>query len=56
MGFVRKLAARNLLSDRFGTLCAIVGVALGTATVDTILVLDVNTERAAEIKPEGARI
>ena len=56
MGFVRKLAARNLLSDRFGTLCAIVGVALGTATVDTILVLDVNTERAAEIKPEVARI
>ena len=41
----RKLAPRNLLADRFGTLCAIIGVALGTATVNTVLILDVNTRR-----------
>jgi putative ABC transport system permease protein len=40
---VRLLAARNLRSDRFGTLAAILGVALGTATVDVVVVLDVNT-------------
>ncbi|MFT3764253.1 MAG: FtsX-like permease family protein [Minicystis sp.] len=40
---VRVLAARNLRSDRFGTLAAIAGVALGTATVNVVLVLDVNT-------------
>jgi putative ABC transport system permease protein len=42
---VRVLAARNLWSDRFGTLAAILGVALGTATVNVVLVLDVNTVR-----------
>jgi putative ABC transport system permease protein len=42
---VRLLAARNLRADRFGTLAAIVGVALGTATVNVVLVLDVNTLR-----------
>jgi len=40
---VRLLAARNLRSDRFGTFAAILGVALGTATVDVVLILDVNT-------------
>ncbi len=40
---VRLLASRNLRSDRFGTLAAILGVALGTATVDVVVVLDVNT-------------
>ena len=42
---VRLLAARNLLGDRFGTFAAILGVALGTATVDVVLILDVNTLR-----------
>jgi putative ABC transport system permease protein len=42
---VRVLAARNLRSDRFGTLAAVLGVALGTATVNVVLVLDVNTVR-----------
>lgn len=42
---VRVLAARNLRSDRFGTIAAIVGVALGAATVNVVLVLDVNTMR-----------
>jgi putative ABC transport system permease protein len=40
---VRLLAARNLRSDRFGTYAAILGVALGTATVDVVVALDVNT-------------
>jgi putative ABC transport system permease protein len=40
---VRLLCARNLLGDRFGTFAAILGVALGTATVDVVLILDVNT-------------
>ena len=40
---VRLLAARNLWSDRFGTFAAILGVALGTATVDVVVILDVNT-------------
>ena len=43
MALVGKLARRNLRSDRFGTICAIVGVALGTATVNVVLVLDTNT-------------
>jgi putative ABC transport system permease protein len=38
-----KLALRNLWSDRFGTLSAVLGVALGAATVSTVVVLDVNT-------------
>jgi putative ABC transport system permease protein len=42
-GLIGRLARRNLASDAFGTLCAIVGVALGTATVDTVLIIDVNT-------------
>ncbi|MEO7327506.1 MAG: ABC transporter permease, partial [Minicystis sp.] len=42
---VRLLTARNLRSDRFGTWAAILGVALGTATVNVVLVLDVNTQR-----------
>ncbi len=42
---VRLLTARNLRSDRFGTWAAIIGVALGTATVNVVLVLDVNTQR-----------
>jgi putative ABC transport system permease protein len=40
---VRLLSARNLRGDRFGTAAAILGVALGTATVDVVLILDVNT-------------
>ena len=40
---VRLLAWRNLRGDRFGTLAAILGVALGAATVNVVLVLDVNT-------------
>ncbi len=40
---VRLLASRNLRSDRFGTFAAVLGVALGTATVDVVLILDVNT-------------
>jgi putative ABC transport system permease protein len=40
---VRLLCARNLRSDRFGTWAAILGVALGTATVDVVVALDVNT-------------
>jgi len=39
-----KLATRNLRTDRFTTICAILGVALGTATVNTVLILDVNTQ------------
>jgi len=42
---VRLLCARNLRSDRFGTIAAILGVALGTATVDVVVALDVNTMR-----------
>lgn len=40
---VPKLALRNLRSDLFGTLSAVLGVALGAATVATVVVLDVNT-------------
>ena len=40
---VRLLAWRNLKGDRFGTLAAILGVALGAATVNVVVVLDVNT-------------
>ena len=40
---VRLLAWRNLRADRFGALAAIVGVALGTATVNVVLILDVST-------------
>lgn len=43
MKLTRTLAVRNLRSDRFGTLAAVLGVALGVATVNTVLVLDENT-------------
>ncbi|MEP7119847.1 MAG: FtsX-like permease family protein [Byssovorax sp.] len=43
---VRLLGARNLRADRFGTLAAILGVAMGTATVSVVVVLDVNTVNA----------
>lgn len=46
-GLVPRLALRNLRSDWFATLCAVLGVALGTATVNVVLTLDVNT-RAQE--------
>jgi putative ABC transport system permease protein len=39
----RLLSARNLARDRFGTMAAVLGVALGTATVDVVVILDVNT-------------
>lgn len=42
---IRLLARRNLTADRFGTIAAILGVALGTATVDAVVVLDVNTQK-----------
>ena len=42
---IRKLAFRNLRTDWFGTLAAIIGVALGTATVNVVLVLDNSTRR-----------
>ena len=45
--FAVLLSARNLRADRFGTWAAILGVALGTATVNVVLVLDANT-RAVE--------
>lgn len=41
------LALRNLVTDRFATLSSIAGVALGAATVNVVLILDVNT-RAME--------
>ena len=43
---VRLLGARNLRADRFGTIAAILGVAMGTATVSVVVVLDVNTVNA----------
>jgi putative ABC transport system permease protein len=43
---VRLLGARNLRADRFGTVAAILGVAMGTATVSVVVVLDVNTVNA----------
>lgn len=42
-GLVGRLALRNLRSDWFGTLAAVLGVALGTATVSVVYTLDVNT-------------
>lgn len=47
--FAALLAARNLRADRFGTFAAILGVALGAATVNVVLVLDTNT-RALEAR------
>jgi putative ABC transport system permease protein len=48
--FVRVIAWKNLRADRFGTLAALFGVALGVATVNLILILDASTslEEAAE--------
>jgi putative ABC transport system permease protein len=39
------LARKNLRADRFATACMVLGVALGTATVNVVLALDVNTRR-----------
>lgn len=39
------MALRNLRSDRFGTLASVLAVALGVATVDTVLVLDLSTRQ-----------
>ncbi|MEI9952583.1 MAG: ABC transporter permease [Pseudomonadota bacterium] len=39
------LAAKNLRADRFATACMVLGVALGTATVNVVLALDENTRR-----------
>ena len=39
------LARKNLRSDRFATACMVLGVALGTATVNVVLALDANTRR-----------
>lgn len=47
--FVWLLAARNLRADRFGALAALLGVALGAATVNVVLILDVGT-RAVEAR------
>ncbi|MCA9672772.1 MAG: ABC transporter permease [Myxococcales bacterium] len=44
-GLTRFLAARQLRSDRFGTIAAILGVALGVATVNAVVVLDESTSR-----------
>ncbi|CAN98812.1 putative ABC transporter integral membrane protein [Sorangium cellulosum So ce56] len=46
---VRILALRNLRADRFGAMAAVLGVALGTATVNVVLILDVGT-RAVEAR------
>ncbi|WP_437778664.1 FtsX-like permease family protein [Sorangium sp. So ce1097] len=46
---VRMLALRNLRADRFGAMAALLGVALGAATVNVVLILDVGT-RAVEAK------
>lgn len=46
MKLVLLLALRNLRSDWFGTLCAVFGVALGIATVDIVLTIDLNTRSA----------
>lgn len=51
----RLLAGRNLRSDRFGTLAAIAGVAIGAATVGTVVILDVNTTRVEAERAAGER-
>jgi putative ABC transport system permease protein len=43
------LARKNLRADPFGTISMILGVALGTATVSSVLTLDLNT-RAVEAR------
>lgn len=45
MSLAAFLARKNLRADRFATLCMVLGVALGTATVNVVLALDVNTRR-----------
>jgi putative ABC transport system permease protein len=47
--FAGLVAGKSLRSDRFGTWAAILGVALGTATVNVVLVLDTST-RAVEAR------
>lgn len=42
------LSPKNLRSDRFATACMVLGVALGTATVNVVLALDANTRRVEE--------
>ena len=45
MSLSKFLAPKNLWADRFATLCMVLGIALGTATVNVVLALDVNTRR-----------
>ena len=45
MSLPRFLAGKNLRADRFATACMVLGVALGTATVNVVLTLDENTRR-----------
>ncbi len=45
MSLARFLSWKNLRSDRFATACMVLGVALGTATVNVVLTLNVNTRR-----------
>jgi putative ABC transport system permease protein len=45
LSLARFLAPKNLRTDRFATACMVLGVALGTATVDVVLALDANTRR-----------
>ncbi|MFO0757590.1 MAG: FtsX-like permease family protein [Byssovorax sp.] len=56
----RLLSTRNLRNDRFGTLAAVLGVAVGVATVSVVAILDVNTtaieaQHAAATGPAAAR-
>ncbi len=44
------LARKNLRADRFATACMILGVALGSATVCTVLALDDNTRRVEQYR------
>lgn len=45
MSLARFLSPKNLRADRFATLCMVLGVALGTATVNVVLALDANTRQ-----------
>lgn len=45
MSLARFLAPKNLRADRFASLCMVLGVALGTATVNVVLALDLNTRQ-----------
>ncbi|HEX6241256.1 MAG TPA: FtsX-like permease family protein [Polyangiales bacterium] len=46
MSLARFLAPKNLRTDRFATFCMVLGIALGTATVNVVLTLDENTRLA----------